>query len=219
MMMTRDEILAVYHRGPDAVVSVVEKLLGAIGTLEQQVNTQRQQIASLTARVKELEDQISKNSRNSSKPPASDGLAKKPKSRRHKSGNPAGGQPGHPGTTLCLSDTPDEVVLHTPPTCSCCGHALDGVAPSGSERRQVHDLPPLRLQVTEHRTLCKVCPLCQSVNRACFPEFVSQPVQYGPGVRALCVYLQHYQLLPFARTGGLLRAHQTIKSHPLGRMV
>jgi transposase len=87
-------------------------------------------------------------------------------------------------------------------TCKTCGGALD--EPIGAEERQVFDLPPLRLQVTEHQALNYVCPHCQAVNQADFPANVTQPVQYGPGILGLCVYLTHYQLLPLARTEQLL---------------
>ncbi|MDQ2687078.1 MAG: IS66 family transposase, partial [Armatimonadota bacterium] len=144
----------------------------------------------------------------SSKPPASNGFKRAPKSLRPKSGLKPGGQPGHPGTTLCLSQTPDVTCSHAPATCAGCGASLEGVSPTGYERRQVIDLPPLSLRVTEHRALTCVCPACQTRTAAPFPEGVSQnlshPIQYGPRIKALGVYLQEYHLLPFARTQELL---------------
>lgn len=68
------------------------------------------------------------------------------------------------------------------------------------ERRQVHDLPPLRLEVTEHQTLAARCSASQTVTCGSFPPEVTAPTQYGPGVRALAVYLNQYQLVPTART-------------------
>lgn len=188
--MTRDEFQAIYQRGPDATFALIESLL--------------QRLDILTTRIQELESRLKKDSHNSSKPPASDGLAKKTKSLRHRTGNPPGGQPGHPGATLCLVDIPDQVVQHHPQTCSSCGACLEGAPVLSKLRRQVHDLPPLALQVTEHQALCQLCPACQTKNQAAFPEEVAQPVQYGPCIKALCVYLQQYQLLPFERTHELL---------------
>src|SRR6266852_7747385 len=192
MTLTRDEILAVYAAGPEAVVALVEQLLARL-------TQQEQQIAVLTARVSALEAHHRKDSHNSSKPPSSDGLAKKTQSQRKPSGRPSGGQPGHPGSTLRLTPHPDAVVVHTPATCAGCGAALAAVTESSRERRQVHELPPLRLVVTEHQALTKVCPHCQTPTPAPFPPGSTQPVQYGPGVKALAVYLQEYQLLPSAR--------------------
>ncbi len=197
MTLTRDEILAVYAAGPEAVVALVEQLLARLAQQEEQ-------IAQLTARVNVLEARLCKDSHNSSKPPASDGLAKKTRSLRQPSGRPSGGQPGHPGTTLRFSPCPDAVVVHTPDRCAGCGTALATVPESGREARQVHDLPPLRLVVTEHQALTKVCPHCQTSTAALFPAEITQPVQYGPGVKALAVYLQEYQLVPLARTQELL---------------
>ncbi len=197
MTLTRDEILAVYAAGPEAVVALVEQLLARLAQQEQQ-------IAVLTARVSALEARRRKDSHNSSKPPSSDGLAKKTQSLRQPSGRPSGGQPGHPGSTLRFTPHPDAVVVHTPSTCAGCGASLMGIPESSRERRQIHDLHPLRLTVTEHQACTKVCPHCQTPTPAPFPAGVTQPVQYGPGVKALAVYLQEYQLLPSARTQELL---------------
>jgi transposase len=192
-MLTRDEILAVYAAGPEAVVALVEQL--------------QQAVAALTVRVEALEQRLNKDSHNSHKPPSSDGLSrgKKPQSLRGKSGKKSGGQPGHPGQTLRPREKPDEFHLHTPPTCAHCGSSLEAVAPCATERRQVFDLPKLALWVTEHQAQTKRCPHCLECTRAPFPIGVSQAAQYGPGILALSVYLQSYQLLPYARSAELLR--------------
>jgi transposase len=194
-----EEIRAVYAAGPDAVVALVERLLGIIA--DQQV-----QITTLSERVAALEAQLAKDSHNSGKPPSSDGLAKskKPASLRGKSGKPPGGQPGHPGETLRMTETPDRVEVHAPAGCAACGTSLGEIAGIPTERRQVFDLPPLRLEVTEHRTEGKRCPACGEWSVGAFPEGVSQPVQYGAGVKALGVYLQVHHLLPYDRTSALM---------------
>ncbi len=193
-MMSRDEILAVYESGPEDVVTLVQTLLVQLDSHEH--------------RITHLENRLTKNSHNSHKPPSSDGLAKKSKkkSSRQKSGKAPGGQPGHPGTTLHLVDQPETVVRHDPTDCAGCGASLDGVEEEvGFERRQVHDVPPLvALDVTEHRAFGKVCPVCQSTTNGSFPKGVTRSVQYGERLKALCVYFQEYQLLPFARTRELL---------------
>ena len=130
-MPTRDEFQLLYEQGPDAVWNLLVM--------------QQTQIDTLVLRVKELEDRLGKDSHNSSKPPSSDGLKKKPVSLRQLTGRKPGAQKGHPGKTLEFADTPDQVVVHSPACCSGCGASLQDVAPSGSERRQVHDLPPLRV--------------------------------------------------------------------------
>jgi transposase len=202
-MTTCEEILALYESGPEeAVVALVQTLLARL-------ESQEQQIAALNARIMELENRLAKNSRNSHKPPSSDGLAKKTKKKkslRQKTARKPGGQPGHPGTTLYLVDRPDRIIHHSPTACATCGTSLDRMPEtSGFERRQVHDVPPLvGLEVTEHRALSKICLLCKSTTSGSFPPGVSQPAQYGERLKALGVYLQEYQLLPFARTREML---------------
>jgi transposase len=112
----------------------------------------------LTARVQRLEEQLARNSHNSSKPPSSDGFARKTKSRREKSGKQPGGQPGHEGQTLRAVATPDVTVSHLPERCAGCDACLRGIEPSALQRRQVFDLPPLAITVTEHLAGAKSCP-------------------------------------------------------------
>src|SRR5262245_13118908 len=120
-------------------------------TLRAENAALREQVQALLARVQELEARLAKDSHNSSKPPSSDGLRRKPKSLRQKSGKQRGGQQGHPGHRVSLVATPDTVEIHRPRHCVACQHELPSDAPSWMERRQVQELPPLRLWVTEHR--------------------------------------------------------------------
>ena len=117
-----------------------------IDVLTQQVSSLTQQVDSLTFEVKTLKEQLSKNSNNSSKPPSSDGYAKPaPKSLRKKSGKPSGGQPGHKGQTLKMVATPDIIEKHDITSCIHCCADLSHVPVIGVERRQVFDLPPVKL--------------------------------------------------------------------------
>jgi transposase len=164
----------------------------------------QEQVTLLLARVRDLEARLAKDSHNSGKPPASDGLRRKPKSLRKPSGKKAGGQIGHRGQTLHLVAVPDTVVEHRPTHCAHCGTALDDSPVVAQERRQVHELPPLRLVVREHQGLHLRCPACQQVSAAPFPADVPSRVQYGPRLRALAVYLVEAQFVPFGRTQQLL---------------
>lgn len=157
-------------------------------------------VAALEARVSELEAQLAKNSTNSSKPPSSDGL-KKPlqtKSNRVPSGKKSGGQPGHKGASLSQVENPDKIVIHPVRSCDGCGASLVEKKADGFEKRQVFDLPPLNLIVTEHQAEQKSCA-CGCVTTAAFPPEATAPVQYGPWVQALVVYLSVYQFLPYGR--------------------
>lgn len=169
------------------------------------VAQQREQIAQLRAYIRELEGRLAKDSHNSSKPPSSDGLRRKTKSLRTPSGKKPGGQLGHQGETLRLQATPDEVVEHRPSHCAHCQAPLDAAAPVPMrERRQVQDLPPGRLVVTEHQALHVRCPACQQVSVGTFPAEAPSRAQYGPHVRALAVYLVEEQLVPLGRVQALL---------------
>jgi transposase len=159
-------------------------------------------VARLTERVKELEAQVAKNSGNSSKPPSSDGLNKKPAPAPtgKPGGRKRGGQRGHPGSTLQQVSEPDEVVLHPLPELCDCGRPLHPVV---AEIRQVFDIPPVSLQVTEHQTFKARCA-CGRCHRSAFPAEVAAPVQYGPAVKGLAVLLTQHHMMPFERTAELL---------------
>ncbi len=190
-MLSREEIKTTYDQGPDAVLALVE---GLVATFQQQVE-------ELRAQVKELQDRLALNSRNSSKPPSSNTPAQRPKSSRTRSGKKPGAQQGHPGTTLKASPTPDHIVVHSASACHDCGQSLsDAAGQETDDRRQVFDLPPMKLDVTEHRLLKQVCPRCGTLNCGEFPAGVAPGVQYGPNLKSLAIYFVQYHLLPWQRT-------------------
>jgi transposase len=163
-------------------------------------------ISELRAEVAELKRQLGMNSRNSSRPPSSDGLAKPaPKSLRGKSGRKPGGQEGHPGATLAQVTRKDlyEEIRHEPGACGGCGAGLAGAPEVGVERRQVFDLPPITVRVTEHQVVTRRCR-CGQVSSGVAPQGVNAPVQYGPGIAAIIVYLYMGQFLSKKRTAQAL---------------
>jgi len=191
----RDQLKKV--KKPD-LIDLVEVLLTRMQQLETLVQEQ-------AATIQALQDQLAKNSGNSGQPPSSDGL-KKPRTRslRQKTGRKPGGQKGHQGHTLKMRDDPDYVEAHPLARCPKCQTDLSGVPPSGYARRQVFDVPPVRIEVTEHRAEIKECPHCQTTVQAAFPSEVSQPVQYGSRLKAQASYLNTYHFIPHARTSELL---------------
>lgn len=161
-------------------------------------------IAVLAARVAELEARLGKNSRNSSKPPSSDGLGKPaPKSLRKPSGRKPGKQQGGQGFRLQPRAVPDEVRTHAPTGCGGCGADLSGAPVIGVETRQVFDLPAIELIAIEHQAQRRQCG-CGAVTRAAFPVEATAPTCYGPGVAALAVYLLGRQHLPVERAAECL---------------
>ena len=174
-------------------------------TLIDMVLLLQNHIAQLSERVQKLEDQVAKASRNSSKPPSSDGL-KKPRTRslRRADGRKPGGQEGHKGQTLEMVTTPDHIEVHCLEQCPECMTELSAVAANEYMRRQVFDIPPVQIEVTEHQVEIKRCPGCHRQVRADFPAEVTQPVQYGARFKAQAGYLNSYQLIPVARTCELL---------------
>jgi transposase len=207
--MKYEDFLDIYHTGPEAVFEMLESMSKMIALLEEQVS----EIPALRERVAELEARLNMNSSNSSKPPSTDEF-NKPKSRRKKSGRLSGGQKGHPGHTLKMTDNPDHIVVHRVDSCSSCGGPMERTQTEDYEKRQVFDLPPLRLETTEHRAERIKCPHCDRISKAAFPEAVTQPVQYGNNLRSLCIYLKDYQLLPWLR---LTEFFRDVFHHPISQ--
>jgi transposase len=161
-----------------------------------------------------LEERLSLNSSNSSKPPSSDGLSKPakpalkpmPQSLRKKSGKRPGGQAGHAGKTLKQTADPDAVITHRPAICRHCTAALSETTPSATySRRQVFEMPEPKVIVTEHRALTLVCECCGKETSGAFPADVTQPLQYGPNLLGTATYLHTAHLIPFARCARIMQ--------------
>src|SRR4030042_1033793 len=184
--MKREEIEKIYDQGKDTVVEFIMQLL--------------EKIEILTKRVNELEQKLSKDSHNSSKPPSSDGLKKRTRSQRKRSGKKTGGQAGHKGSTLEMTDTPDHVVKLRIKKCNCCHGSLKGVQSKGYEARQEFEIPAPAVEVTEYRAEIKDCPHCGKENKAAFPTGITHKTQYGNYLRSITVYFRNYELLPLERS-------------------
>jgi transposase len=173
--------------------------------LQGVVTTQSAEIAALRAEVADLEERVGRNPRNSSMPPSAEGFSKPPspsRAERRAAARKQGKQPGAPGKHLAQVADPDHVILHAPPACSSCGSGLDDADVVDTERRQVFELPEIRLVVTEHIAERRHCR-CGSTTKAPFPRAATAPACYGPSVRALAAYLAVHQHLPFDRMAQL----------------
>ena len=174
---TDQDIHTAFEQGEVAVRDLVYALATQIEALVQLVTKQGEALQALQAR-------LAKDSRNSSKPPSSDGYrkVKRTESLRKSGEKPNGGQPGHEGHTLSASDAPDRLEMHGVEQCARCQASLVGIEVSDYEERQVFDIPAIRIAVTAHRAEIKVCPACGQPSTGSFPDAVTHAVQYGPTV-------------------------------------
>ncbi len=182
----------------------LEERAGLLGQVERLSAEQDR----LQRQVEELSRRARLDSTNSSKPPSSDGLRRRPrpssperKCRKEKGRRP-GKQKGAPGFRLAPAAVPDKVEDLLPAHCGKCLVSLAGAAPAEgrSESRQVWDLPPPSgLVRTEYRAITLVCPDCGEQTKAEFPQWAKAPVSYGPRLHAMVSYLGVGQLLPFKR--------------------
>ena len=197
-MLTREQILKLCATNPEAIADYIEML--------------QQCLEKLTLRVKALEDQVAKNSHNSHKPPSSDfgRKQKRPKDKRNR--KKAGGQKGHPGSTLKMTKTPDKQITIPVSSCETCGNSLDSVQVKTHERRQVFDIPSTKINITEYQGEIKECPCCQCDTYASFPDTVQNRVQYGNRIKGLFAYMHSYQLIPYER---LRQFFQDVFSHSI----
>ena len=178
-----------------------------IQELRREIAALRAENAALKQEVADLRRRLDKDSSNSSKPPSSDGPAKKPRiagSLRGVSGKTSGGQPGHRGDTLRPVAKPDKIEHHEATRCGHCQAGLTAAMATRVEKRQVFEMPEPRLEVTEHRAPIYTCACCCGVTRAAFPDDVTAHVQYGPRIRAAAIYLNAQHLIPEDRVGEIM---------------
>ncbi|MFQ6823360.1 MAG: DUF6444 domain-containing protein [Agathobacter sp.] len=197
--MTKDEMIK-------QLLQQVNSLTSTVDSLNATINTQTQLIVQLNQTIQELKEQLNKNSKNSSKPPSSDGYKKTaPKSLRKPSGKKVGGQDGHQGTHLAVITAPDEIVTHMPSACKGCRHyqMCKGTA-CIAEKRHVIDAA-VTVNVTEHQVLeLPICMLHGDTRRGEFPADVKAAVQYGENLQSLAVALNTVGAVSIKRTHEIL---------------
>jgi transposase/regulator of replication initiation timing len=207
-------------------ISDIEEVVGMIlfryMELSNRVSSLEAENASLTAEKSSLETENAKlraqlsrlenpqkDSHNSSIPPSAESLkaqaVRRTRSLRMPSGRPTGGQTGHKGSTLQMSDTPDVVKKHIPAYCTRCGLALTDMPEKVSEVRQSIDIPlPVCPIVTNHESIEKTCS-CGHCNRGSFPVTVKSGVSYGANLHAVVAYLSVVQHIPFKRLVAVIK--------------
>jgi len=175
--------MEIWERVPPEAQALIMALL-----LEYQAR-----IAALEARLEILEARLGQNSGNSSRPPSSDPPPAPRRRRAEPSGHPPGGQPGHEGHVRMLRpvEEVDVIVDHWPAICGQCQQPLrpDPDWEVGEPRRhQVSEIPPIRVEVTEHRRHGVRCPACGSTTVAPLPSDVPTGA-FGPRIQAIIALL------------------------------
>ena len=167
------------------------------------IKSQQEEITQLKERLSKYE--IKKNSRNSSIPPSKDeNRPKRTNSLREPTGRKPGGQPGHKGTTLKMSETPDEIKEHIPHYCNCCGRSMTDIPYKFVEKRQIADIPEIRIKVTEHRIYQRKCKCGHTTTSEC-AEGIKNRIIFGKNIEALTAYFSVRQYTPFKRLQELFR--------------
>ena len=160
-------------------------------------------ISILKARLDRFDNP--KNSGNSSIPPSHDFTKpKRTKSLRKPSGKKSGGQLGHEGVTLEMSETPDEIVEHKSHYCNCCGCDISQIPTEFVERRQEILLPEIKPIIIEHQIFQCTCT-CGHKNSPDFPSGITPGISYGENIESLAAYMSARQFVPYNRLAEMFR--------------
>lgn len=178
-----------WRHTPIAVRRAFEQATAGIDERDRRIEALEQRLAELDAENERLRERLSTSSRNSSKPPSSDPPSAPPRRRTPSTGRTRGGQPGHPGASRPLypAEQCQRVVEHRPTSCADCGAALSGDDPEPL-RHQVVEIPPVTLQIEEHRLHALDCLACGKRTRAGLPDSV-EVTGYGPRLVSIVALL------------------------------
>jgi transposase len=182
----------------------MEELLIKTAELAEENRILREMVSSLVAENAELKARLNKNSKNSNKPPSSDGHGKGTvKNSRISSGKQSGGQNGHIGRTKEKTTSPDVVIELKPQSACECGGEVE-IRTDKFTVHQVTDIEPVKVVTVEYRAKDGVCASCGKVHKASFPTGAEGVVSYGKNLKSVLCYLTNYQLLPLKRSTELM---------------
>ncbi len=180
----------------------VKELQTLVIVLLKKVEELTQEVADLKHRLSKYENP--KNSNNSSIPPSKDENRPRRKSLREKSDRKVGGQKGREGKTLNMLEAPDVIEKHIPQYCKCCGNNISDITAKFVGKRQVFDIPEIKVNVTEHQIFKKVCT-CGYETTSGFPAEANAPVSYGNNIESMIGYFHARQYIPFKRMQEIFR--------------
>jgi transposase len=212
--MERDEIRNLCHSNSEVIVSYIgdlesrySDLESRYSDLESRYNELESQNIELRARINELDSPLNEDAKTRNKPPSKNIHVEKrsrPSSSRESSGKRAGGQKGHPGSTLRMIESPDEIITNRLCNCKYCGHSIEDIEVIDHEKRQKFDII-IKRKVTEYRSEIKKCPYCNRKSKADFPKSITKPVQISNTVFTIATYLRVYHLIPYQRIKEIMR--------------
>jgi len=190
------------------IEEVVRTVLFRNRELSRRVSELEAEVIELRKRLLCYEQPV-KDSHNSSIPPGKETIKsranRRTRSLRTPSDRPCGGQAGHAGSTLLMSDTADRIETHAPDYCSYCGLSLSEIEGKEIEIRQSIDIPlPICPVITNHVSIEKIC-VCGKCNRGTFPVDAKPGVSYGVHLHAVVAYLSTVQHIPFKRLTGVIK--------------
>lgn len=156
--------------------------------------------------IAELKEKLNKNSKNSSKPPSTDGLNKpQPKSLRKPSDKKQGAQKGHKGSGFSITQDPDDIISHIPDACKNCssfGNCSNSCVVA--EKRYEVDVV-VQTKVILHQAMSVECPKCNNeILKGEFPENITSTMQYGQNLQALVIALNTIGMVSINRTHEIL---------------
>lgn len=218
----REELEILIRESPEVFIDLVMVMYdttekqGAL--IEEQAAIIEKQAALIEEQAKKiqaLEDKLNQNSSNSSTPPSKDRYKiKRKKTESTKKGHTNKKKRKHQGPKMV--ETPDEIIELSVSHCPDCGCELSQEPVKGKERRQEIDIIIQRV-TKEYRAEKKRCPNCSKPITANFPKHIKGPMQYGPTVRSLSVYLTQDNMISYSRAqrffkevGGVLIGQSTL---------
>jgi transposase len=194
-MLTREDALALYRKGPQTVMRALVDQSATIDALHEQVEALERQVAVL-----------SKNSTNSGKRPSSDDLTKPRPRQRRKGKRKPGAQPGHPKheRTPFAPDKIDACHDYHPQHCPTCGDPLIPSTWAPKIIQQV-ELQPIVVTKDEHRAHAGGCERCQRIHYAPFPPDVETAGLFKEQLTALVAYMKFAHHASFSTIRKFLR--------------
>ena len=190
----------------DTLTDIISEQTATINKLNETIIKLNETIQKQELEIAELKEKLNKNSKNSSKPPSSDGLNKpQPKSLRKSSDKKQGAQKGHKGSGFSITQKPDEIIPHMPDACkNCSSFGKCSKSCVIAEKRYEVDVV-VQTKVILHQAMSVECPKCHNeILKGDFPTHIKSTTQYGQNLQALVIALNTIGMVSINRTHEIL---------------